>query len=61
MSNGIQTGRKTVTIDTGVTLKSDAVVKEAPLEQVVTDKLNEDPSKGVFGIQSSFCYSKHKH
>ena len=44
---GIQTGvSKTVTIDTGVTLKSDAVKFEAPPEQAVhlRIKSNEDPS-----------------
>ena len=53
MSNsGIQTGAgKTVTIDTGVTLKSDAVnlrsTTSMVLGSLIMDKLNEDPS-GVF-------------
>ena len=53
MSNsGIQTGAgKTVTIDTGVTLKSDAVkLRSTTIDgsgSLIMDKLNEDPS-GVF-------------
>ena len=36
---------KTVTIDTGVTLKSDAVVQRSTTgTSLITDKLNEDPS-----------------